>query len=127
FWLFEGMPEGDADFGKNFFCKQPNHPTVFRVINQTKNNGLNVTHPSFKNELDTFRSKINSHASNGELLEEFYQLSEPTQTIIKHCIWVKAGRPLDKGPDFSGNVIRAHPRNHLVVEVINKLNQIIVS
>ncbi len=123
FWLFEGMPDGHSDYGAAFFRQDPTHSTVFKTIEEIKKNGLAVTSPILKKEIDGFNSLLNSAASNEDLKREFAQLSGQTQELIKIVMWVKANKPTDKGFDFSGDVIKNNPRDSLLSAAVKLLNE----
>jgi exonuclease III len=128
FWLFQGMPEGDGDYGQTFFDKNPHHSIVFEVIQFIKDNGLNVLPTYVKEEIASFAHlQQDRNASHTALLAAFNRLNPLTQRVIKVAFWVKAGSPIDRGHDFAGDEIRKNCLDSRLTVVLNLLKEKIVS
>ncbi len=128
FWLLQGMPGGDVDYGQALFDSNPHHPVVFDVIQLIKDNGLNVVPAYVKEEIASFAQlQQDKNSSHSVLLACFDRLQPLTQRIIKAAFWVKAGSPTDRGYDFAGDEIRKNCLDPRLTVVLNILKEKIIS
>jgi len=121
FWLFEGMPQGDSDFGNTFFNQSPQDPTVFKTLQVLQQNRGSLISLACRKELEILQNDLHVK-SDKEVIETFFQKSSiETQELMKKSIWVAQGKPLNKGHDFAGDFFRAHPQDQLIKEIVAQL------
>jgi hypothetical protein len=121
FWLFEGMPQGDPDFGNTFFNASPQNPTVFKTLQTLQHLQGRLVSPACKKELEGLYASMISSEENKEIVEKFELLSNEAKELIKKSLWKANGSPTNQGHDFGGDFFRKNPKGVLSKEIVAQL------
>src|SRR6202042_803843 len=89
-----GMPQGNANFGSDFFYEHPTHSTVNKSIQYFRNNGLPILSYELRQELRKVKETLNSPALTREAAVECLALmSPPARAILQKCAEVLENAP----------------------------------
>lgn len=127
-WLFSSMPQGNPDFGGTILNNSPCDPAVKQAIKAYIENDGRLLSEKDAQALKAFADALRL-AQNGKLALD--QLSQNTTKLefinktlaewIKFSLWNQNGNPMDRGADFSGDLIRQEPRHPSVQNVVKAL------
>jgi len=119
FWLLEGMPKGDADFGGSFFQANSRSETVKKILDAVIINDGRLFSENERLELTAIQKIVATR--DAEKIRAEFSAHSATLDLIKKSIWVENGRPLDKGVDFSGDRVRGNPLDPSIKTVVDSL------